>query len=48
MLTDHPIYPKHPIRPGTDEAKIRAWKRRHRMIECEGEKTASQFNSGRI
>jgi hypothetical protein len=35
MLTDLPIYPKHPIRPGTDEAKIRAWKRRHRMIECE-------------
>ena len=33
MLTDLPIY-KHPIRPGTDEAKIRAWKRRHRMIEC--------------
>lgn len=31
---DLPIY-KRPIRPGTDEAKIRAWKRRHRMIECE-------------
>ncbi len=35
MLTDLPIYPKHPIRPGTDERLIQAWKRRHKMIECE-------------
>jgi hypothetical protein len=34
MLTDLPIYPKHPIRPGTDERLIQAWKRRHKMIEC--------------
>ena len=33
MLTDLPIY-KHPIRPGTDERLIQAWKRRHKMIEC--------------
>lgn len=33
-LTDLPIYPKHPIRPGTDERLIQAWKRRHKMIEC--------------
>ena len=33
MLTDLPIY-KHPIRPGTDEKMIRAWKRRHKMVEC--------------
>ena len=33
MLTDLPIY-RHPIRPGTDEKMIRAWKRRHKMVEC--------------
>lgn len=33
-LTDLPIYPKRPIRPSTDEDLIRAWKRRHKMVEC--------------
>ena len=33
-IENHPIYAKHPIRPQTPEAQVRAWKRRHKMIEC--------------
>ena len=34
ILTDAPIFSKHPVRPQTDEKQVRAWKRRHKMIEC--------------